>query len=87
MMAIGIISGMIAIMLVSLAAIELGRGKAKFLFIPIDCQTKTKLFWLIVVVRLMSALFFAFLSFTSFTITGECDDEGRCTVTLPVAPK
>ncbi len=87
MMAIGIISGMIAIMLVSLAAIELGRGKAKFLFIPIDRQAKPTLFWLTLVFRFMSALFFAFLSFTSFTITGQCDDEGRCTITLPVAPK
>jgi hypothetical protein len=87
MMAIGIISGLIALMLASLAAIELGRGKAKFLFIPIDRQTKPKLFWFTLILRFMSALFFAFLTFTSFTITGQCDDDGRCKVTLPVAPK
>ena len=87
MMAVGIIFGMFALVLMSLAAIEFRRGQAKFLLIPISRQAKPKLFWFILLLRTMSSLFFAFLSFTSFTITGQCDDEGRCAITLPVAPK
>jgi hypothetical protein len=87
MIAIGIITGVISILLLSIAAIEFRRSEVRFLFIAISRQVSPKRFWLMVVLRLLIALFFGFLSFNILTIPSQCDDDGKCTFTLPIAPR
>jgi hypothetical protein len=87
MIATGLIFSIIAILLLSLAAIEFRRGQARFLLMSVSRQAKAKLFWVILLLRLVLGGLSLVLAFTSFTIARRCDDQGRCTVTLPVSSR
>jgi hypothetical protein len=87
MIAAGIITGVIGILLLSITVIEFRRKESRFLLMTVRRQISPKLFWLILVLKLLAALFVGFFSFIALTIPSQCDDDGKCTVTLPVSPK